>query len=43
MISDNEQTEIFDFYSATFYNLDVHVLDEGFWLVIETDLTKTGL
>ena len=29
MISDDEQTEIFDFYSATSYNSGVHVLDYG--------------
>ena len=29
MISDDKQTEIFDFYSATSYNSSVHVLDYG--------------
>ena len=29
MISDKEQTKIFDFYSATSYNSGVHVLDYG--------------
>ena len=29
VISDKEQTEIFDFYSATYYNFSVHVLDYG--------------
>ena len=27
MISDNEQTEIFDFYSVASYNSGVHVLN----------------
>ena len=29
MISDDEQIEIFDFYSAAYYNVFVHVLDYG--------------
>ena len=29
MIFDKEQTEIFDFYSATSYNFGIHVLEYG--------------
>ena len=52
VISDEELTEIFDFYSTASYNVVVHVLDfgnndttppEGFWLVVEVDLTQTCL
>ena len=48
-ISDDEQTEIFDFYSKASYNFGVHVLAcsnndttplEGFVLVIEAYLTR---
>ena len=48
MTLDKEQTEIFDFYYATSYNYDVHVLDydnnditppDGFLLIIEASLT----
>ena len=54
VISNDEQTEIFDFYFAVSYNSGVHVLDygnndtqllslEGFVLVIEANLTQTSL
>ena len=49
MISNDEQVEIFDFYSATSYNSGLHVLNydnndttppEGFLLVIKANLTR---
>ena len=52
MISDNEQSEIFDFYFVTSYNSSVHALDygnsdtthlEGFLSVIDANLTQTNL
>ena len=52
MIYDDEQIEIFDFYSAVSYNFGVNVLNcgnndtpplEGFMLVTEADLIRISL